>query len=284
MATIAYFGTGLLGSGFVRKMLERGETVHVWNRTAEKARALEADGAKAFDTAADAARGADEIHLTLSDDASVDAVLEPLADLILPTAFIADHTTTAPTPTGERAARWKQRGRTFVHAPVFMGPQNARDGTGLMLISGDPAIRERVKPRLAPMTGKVVELGDDPARAAAFKLFGNMMLLVINGGLADTYKLGRSLGIAPTDAWQLFTEFNPGNAILGRGKTMAEGRFAPASFELTMARKDLRLMVDEAARHGTQLDVVPAVATLLDRFIAAGHGNEDVGVIAAAQP
>src|ERR1700736_5499543 len=188
MSVIAYFGTGLLGSGFVRKMLERGETVHVWTRTAEKARALEADGAKAFDSPADAARGASEIHLTLSDDAAVDAVLEPLADIILPSAFIADHTTTAPTPTGERVARWKQRGRTFVHAPVFMGPQNARDATGLMLLSGDPAVRARVKPRLAPMTGKIVELGDDPTRAASFKLFGNLMLLAINGGLAEMVK------------------------------------------------------------------------------------------------
>ena len=281
MSVIAYFGTGLLGSGFVRKLLERGETVHVWNRTAAKARALEADGAKVFDDPAEAARGAAEIHLTLSDDAAVDSVLEPLAGVILPTAFIADHTTTAPTPTGERVARWNARGRTFVHAPVFMGPQNAREGTGLMLLSGDPAVRARVKPRLAPMTGKVLELGDDPTRGASFKLFGNLMLLVIAGGLADTYKLGRSLGIDPLDAYSLFAEFNPGNAIGGRGKSMAEGRFSPPNFELSMARKDLRLMIEEAARHGTQLDVVPAVAALCDRYLAAGHGSEDMGVVAS---
>ena len=279
---IAYLGTGLLGSGFVRKMLERGEEVHVWNRSAEKARALEADGAKAFDNPADAVRGASEIHLTLSDDAAVDSVLEPLVDVISPTAIIADHTTTAPTPTGERARRWSARGRTFVHAPVFMGPKNAREATGLMLLSGDPNVRARVKPLLEPMTGKVLELGDDPARAAAFKLFGNMMLLTIVGGLADLYKLGRSLGIAPNDAHALFNEFNPGGAIGARGKSMAEGDFTP-NFELAMARKDLRLMIDEAARHGSALDVVPSVATLFDRFIQAGLGREDVGVVGSAK-
>jgi 3-hydroxyisobutyrate dehydrogenase len=279
---IAYLGTGLLGANFVRKMLERGETVHVWNRTHEKARALEADGAKAFDDAAEAVRGASEIHLTLSDDAAVDAVLEPLADIILPTTMIADHTTLAPTPTGERVQRWKQRGRTYVHAPVFMGPKNARDATGLMLLSGDPQIRTRVRPLLAPMTGKIVELGDDPTRAAAFKLFGNMMLLVITGGLADVYKLGRSLGIEPMDAFSLFGEFNPGNAIPGRGKMMAEGNYQ-ATFELTMARKDLRLMVDEAARHGQKLDVVPGVAELFDRYIKAGYGSDDAGVVGSGR-
>ena len=53
---IAWLGTGLLGGNFVRKMLERGETVHVWNRTADKAKALEAEGAKAFDSPADAVK------------------------------------------------------------------------------------------------------------------------------------------------------------------------------------------------------------------------------------
>jgi 3-hydroxyisobutyrate dehydrogenase len=280
---IAYLGTGLLGANFVRKMLERGETVHVWNRTPEKARALEAEGAKAFADAREAVRGASEIHLTLSDDAAVDSVLDPLADLILPTAVIADHTTTAPTPTGERVARWRERGRTFVHAPVFMGPANARDATGLMLLSGDPVVRERVKPLLAPMTGKIVELGDDPTRAASFKLFGNMMLLTIVAGLADVYALSRALGIDPKDAFTLFSEFNPGNAIGGRGKTMAEGKFSPPSFELTMARKDLRLMIDEAARHGTKLDVLPGIGALMDRYIAAGHGSEDSSVIGSGR-
>jgi 3-hydroxyisobutyrate dehydrogenase len=210
-------------------------------------------------------------------------VLDPLADVILPTAFIADHTTTAPTPTGDRVERWKQRGRTFVHAPVFMAPSMARNATGLMLLSGDPQVRARVKPRLEPMTGKIVELGDDPTRAASFKLFGNMMLLVITGGLADVYALARSLNIEPQDAFALFSEFNPGNAIQGRGKQMAEGKFQPPSFELTMARKDLRLMVDEAARHGAKLDVVPSVASLMDRYIAAGFGNDDSGVIGSGK-
>jgi 3-hydroxyisobutyrate dehydrogenase len=280
---IAWLGTGLLGANFAQKMLERGETVHVWNRSPEKARALEADGAKAFDTASDAVRGATEIHLTLSDDAAVDSVLDPLADIIPPTAVIVDHTTTAPTPTGERVERWKQRGRTFVHAPVFMGPSHARAGTGLMLLSGDPQVRDRVRPLLEPMTGKIIELGDDPTRAASFKLFGNMMLLVITGGLADVYKLSRSLGVDPKDAYALFTEFNPGMAVQGRGKSMAEGAFQPPSFELTMARKDLRLMVEEAARHGAKLDVVPAVGELQDRYIKAGFGADDSSVVGSGR-
>ena len=52
---IAFFGMGLLGSNFVRALRKRGEDVHVWNRSADKARALESVGAKAFDDPAAAA-------------------------------------------------------------------------------------------------------------------------------------------------------------------------------------------------------------------------------------
>ena len=56
-----------------------------------------------------------------------------------------------------------------------------------------------------------------------------------------------------------------------------------AQLELTMARKDLRLMTDEAARHGTKLDVVPAVGELYDRYIKAGFGSDDSGVVGSGR-
>ena len=79
---IAFFGTGLMGAGFVRRARANGLEVNVWNRSPAKARALEALGARAFDDAAAALDGAERIHLSLADDASVDAVLEPLAAAI----------------------------------------------------------------------------------------------------------------------------------------------------------------------------------------------------------
>src|SRR6185295_19693303 len=94
---IAFFGMGLLGSGFVRAYRRRGEDVHVWNRSPDKARALEADGARAFADPAEAARGAARVHLTLSDDAAVDEVLERAAPGLSPGVVIVDHTTTSAT-------------------------------------------------------------------------------------------------------------------------------------------------------------------------------------------
>ena len=277
---IAHFGTGLMGAGFVRAARERGEDVAVWNRSPEKARALEAYGATAFTDAADAARGAARIHVTLADDASVDAVLEPLAPTLDPQTLIIDHTTTAPTPTAERYARWTRRGMFFAHVPMFMGPRNALEHTGLMLASGPAERVARLRPIVEPMTGKLVDVGPGDARAAAFKLFGNMMLVFVVSGLADTFRFAQSLGISAVEAHGLFAEFKLTGAVDVRGKNMAEGNFAPA-WELAMARKDVRLMLEEGARHGASFEVLPQIATFFDRAIAAGHGAEDVGAVAA---
>jgi 3-hydroxyisobutyrate dehydrogenase len=277
---IAFFGTGLMGSGFVRRLRANGHEVNVWNRSAAKARKLEADGARAFDDPAAALAGAERIHVSLSDDASVDAVLEPLAAAIPAGTWIVDHTTTAVHPTAERAARWEARGRTFVHAPVFMGPANAAEGTGLMLVSGTQARHDALLPALQQMTGKVVYLGTDPARAAAFKLFGNLTLIGFIGVLADVNRLAHALGIPTAEAFSLFQHFNPGQTLPARAARIESADVTAPSFELSMARKDLRLMMDEAARGGVDLFVTPAIAALFDAAIARGEGALDVVVAA----
>lgn len=277
---IAFFGTGLMGSGFVRRLLATGVEVNVWNRSAAKARALEADGARAYDDPAAALMGADRVHLSLSDDASVDAVLEPLAGLIPSTTFIVDHTTTAVTPTAERAARWLARGHQFVHAPVFMGPANALDGTGLMLISGPQSSHDALLPSLKPMTGNVIYLGPAPERAAAFKLFGNMTLIGLLGVLGDVNRLAHALGIPTAEAFGLFKQFNPGQLLPIRAAKIADGDFNTPSFELSMARKDVRLMIEEAQRGGVELFVMPGVAAMFDAAIARGESALDASAAA----
>ena len=279
---VAFFGTGLMGSGFVRRLRATGHEVNVWNRSPAKARALEAHGAHAFADPAAALAGAQRIHLSLADDASVDAVLEPLAASITPGTWIVDHTTTAVTPTAERVKRWNARGRTFVHAPVFMGPANALDGTGLMLVSGEQARHDTLLPELQKMTGTVVYMGSAPERAAAFKLFGNMTLIGIMGVLGDVNRLAHAVGIPTGEAYSLFKHFNPGQMLPARAARIEAGDFTSPSFEVSMARKDVRLMIEEARRGGVDLFVMPGVAAMFDAAIARGEGALDAAAAARA--
>jgi 3-hydroxyisobutyrate dehydrogenase len=272
---IAILGTGLLGSNFARALIKKGETVHVWNRTFERASALEADGAKPFARASDAAKGASRVHIVVSDDEAVDGVLE--AAELAPGTLVIDHTTTSTEGARARSARTDI---TYVHAPVFMGPQNALESTGIMMVSGERSRIARVTPMLQQMTGKLVDFGGRVDAAAAFKLMGNTFLMGFTAAIGDMLGLGKALGIDPMQAVSLFEQFNPGAMAPQRGKRMASGEFNRPSWELAMARKDARLVQEEVDRAGVELVLVPAIATRMDAMIARGHSHDDWTVIA----
>jgi len=262
----------------VEAMLRRGDTVTVWNRTPSKAGVLEAFGAIVAPTPEEAVRSAERVHLALPDDPVVDAMLERIAPRLAADAVVIDHTTTAPGETKARVLNAARRGIRFVHAPVFMSPQMCRDAVGLMVVAGPQAVFDMVRPALEKMTGEVWYVGERPDLAAAYKIFGNALLFVITAGIADILAMAKNVGVAPQDAAGLFSKFKVGSVIATRAEKIAKGDFA-ASFELTMARKDIRLMIEAAGSE--PLTVLPAIAMRMDEAIANGHGHDDLGALAA---
>jgi 3-hydroxyisobutyrate dehydrogenase len=256
----------------VQSLRRKEVAVRVWNRSREKAEALITFGAEVADSPAEAVRGAERVHVVLSDDAAVDDVLA--AALPALQCVVIDHTTLSPAGVAARAVRLERTGHTYVHAPVFMAPANAQHATGLMLISGP---KERVEPlmtTLGDMTGKVLYVGERVEQAAAFKLFGNSVLFTLVAGAADVLAMARALGIDGQEAIGLFAQFDPTPVLRHRGMKMARGEWAPASFELAMARKDVRLMLETAGQQ--DLLVLPSIAKRMDELLALGFGREDL--------
>jgi 3-hydroxyisobutyrate dehydrogenase len=278
MTDVAFLGTGLLGSGMVEAMLARGDRVTVWNRTASKAKALERFGAIAAATPEEAVAAGDHVHMALPDDSVVDEMMARCAPRLRPNAAVLDHSTTSPRGTGVRVPRMAAQGIRFLHCPVFMSPQMCRDSKGTMLVSGPEPVFTGVAAELRKMAGDVWYLGERPDLAAAYKIFGNSMLFVVTAGIADVFAMAKNLDIAPADTLAIFSKFNAASVIPSRGEKMARADFS-ATFELTMARKDLRLMIDAA---GDQpLTVLKCIAQRMDQAIAQGHGQDDLGAIAA---
>jgi 3-hydroxyisobutyrate dehydrogenase len=240
MATMAVLGTGLMGAALTQAALGRGETVAVWNRTKAKTEPLAALGARVAETPGQASQGAQFVHVFLQDDASVDAALEGLH--LEPGAVLLDHTTTSPQGTRARAEVCERRGLAFLHAPVFMAPQNCRTGTGLMLCSGPQSRFEQVQAHLQTLTGEVWWLGERPDLAACVKLMGNASILTAMAGLADVFAMASAQDVPLEQCLELFRKFKPNAVFDVRGPKMARGDFTP-SFHLTTARKDVRLMV-----------------------------------------
>ena len=276
MSTIAFLGTGLLGSAFAEAAAKRGDSVTAWNRTAAKAQALSAFGVKAETDPAAAVRGAVRVHLIVKDDAVVDEVIAACRAGLSPDAILVDHSTTLPTRTAQRAKRLQAEGVKYLHCPVFMGPAAARTAQGSMLVAGPKSLYETVAKELGDMTGTVKYLGERTDLAAAIKLQGNAMIIGLAAVMADVLTLAQASDIAGQDAIDLLSLLDLNAMVKGRGMNMANGNFA-ASFELAMARKDVGLMVETVDRR--PMAALPAIAARMDQLIAQGHGTEDACVL-----
>ena len=276
MSTIAFLGTGLLGSGFIEAAAARGDRVTIWNRTAEKAQALTKFGVTVAATPADAVLGAERVHLVLKDDAVVESVIEALRPGLSPDTIICDHTTTQPALTAARATRLNAQGVRYLHCPVFIGPAAARKGEGAIMSSGPQALFDAVKPALERMAVKVQYFGERPDLAAAYKLFGNAFIIGLSALVADVFTVAAGSHVTPRDALQVLDVLNPATTLAGCGHNMARGDYTP-SFELEMARKDVRLMIETAGV--LPLAALPSIAERMDTLIAAGRGADDLAVL-----
>lgn len=274
--TIAILGTGLLGRGFAENLLGKGVSVRVWNRTASRAAPLAELGAVVCETPDDAVRGATRVHLVLKDDSAVDPVVEALRPALGEGVYVLDHSTNLPAAVAARYTRLREVGVRYLHAPVFMGPSNARQASGLMLFAGPVEDETALRSALETMTGKVVSLGTEPDKAAKVKLTGNGMLVMLTAAMGDLFRMGEACGLSPEEILALFDQFSPTPAGMGRRALAASTQ--PVGFELTMARKDVRLMIETAG--DAELVLLPAIAKVMDEAIAAGLGAEDFAIIA----
>lgn len=276
MTHIAFLGTGLLGGALAEAAAKRGANVVAWNRTLEKARALEPFGVRVATTPADAVRGAERVHLVLKDDAVVEDVIAVLRPGLSKDTIIVDHTTTQPALTAVRAKRLASEGVRYIHCPVFIGPAAARAGKGTVLASGPRELFDAVKDALQQMAPRVEYFGEQRDRAAVVKICGNAYIIGIAALVADVLTIAQGAGVAPPDAMRVFEMMDAGGMVAGRGRAMSSGDFSPA-FELEMARKDVRLMLETTGER--PLAALPSIAERMDALIADGHGGEDLAVL-----
>jgi len=158
-----------------------------------------------------------------------------------------------------------------------MSPMAARNVGGHMLVAGPEGRFNAVRDALAPMTGDLWYVGERPDLAACYKLFGNAMILAMSGTMADIFHMADALEVDRTAAWALFSRFKPEGSIPVRAKKILEEDYS-ASFELQVARKDARLMLESA---GTEpMPVIAAIANRMDQLIAAGFARADMAVMA----
>jgi 3-hydroxyisobutyrate dehydrogenase len=280
MTTIALLGTGLLGAGMVENLLQKGHQVRAWNRSSQKLHPLLQKGAVAAASPADAVRSAERVHLVLSEDSAVDAVIQQLRAGLGKDVPILDHSTNLPQKVRTRYRELRAQGVHYLPAPVFMSPHDAKNASGLMLLAGPAAEHQTLAPALQSMTGKLMYVGEREDLAAVYKLAGNSMFFALASALADVFAIGAGNDVAPEQMLALFDTFKPGSALPFLGQRIAKAGSGPASFELAMARKDARLMQETAGQ--APLLLLPTIAAAMDRAIGKGQAQADYAVFTKA--
>jgi 3-hydroxyisobutyrate dehydrogenase len=274
---VAVLGTGIMGAPMARNLAAAslGE-VRAWNRSAGKAQALAEDGVAVAASVAEAVDGADAVVVMLSDGDAVRAVLAEALPAMPADAVLVQTSTVGLDATEAIALEAGEHGVAFVDAPVLGTRQPAEAGELVVLASGPDEALDRVAPLFDAIGKATIRLGE-AGGGSRLKLVLNAWIVSLTESLAETLALAHSLDVEPARFLETISggPLDAGYAQL-KGKAMAERAFTPASFGLSLALKDARLVLAAAARSELSLPVVDAVAAQMARAEADGHGEEDM--------
>ena len=281
---VAVLGTGTMGAGMSRSLLRAGHTVRVWNRTAERAEPLAADGATVAGNAGEAVRGAEVVLVVLFDTAAVLDVLADAAGAAEPGAVWLQASTIGPQGTERVAALAAEHGLRLVDAPVLGTRAPAEQGKLVALLSGDRAAVEAAGPVLAAISARQVHAGERLGAASALKLVCNCWIAMQNAAIGQSIALAEGLGLDP----ELFLEATKGGAADSaylhlKAELVRNGDYPP-SFTLDGALKDVELILAAAREVGVTDDVLAGLRAVYRRASDAGHGGEDMAAVYTAFP
>ncbi|QHC29916.1 NAD(P)-dependent oxidoreductase [Streptomyces sp. HF10] len=276
---VSVLGTGIMGAAMARNLCRAGLEVRVWNRTRDKAEPLAADGARIADTPAEAVEGADVVLTMLYDGNTVLEVMREAAPALRRGAAWAQSTTAGSELTGDLAAFADAHGLLFYDAPVLGTKEPAEAGKLTVLAAGPEEGRAAVTPVFDAVGAKTLWTGEDGAEGSAsrLKLVANSWVLAVTAATGETLALAKGLGVDP----QKFFELIGGGPLdmgylRAKSQVLLEGKLTPASFAVTTAEKDARLIVAAGKGNGVRLDVAEATAERFARAAARGHGEEDM--------
>jgi 3-hydroxyisobutyrate dehydrogenase len=278
---IGFLGTGIMGAPMARHLAAAGHDVTAWNRTPEKARPLAEHGIRVAASAAEAAEHAEVVVTMLAD---ADAVEEVIRDSGARDTTWWQASTVGIEGTERLVLHAGERGLAYVDGPVLGTRGPAEEGRLTVLAAGPPDAVERCAPLFDAVAARTIRLADAGA-ATRLKLVLNHWVLAVTDGIAETIAFAEGIDVDPR-RW--LEAIQGGTLDIGyaglKGPGMIEGDL-PVAFPLRLALKDCRLMLDAARRHDIDLGIAPVICERLSRAAAAGHADDDFGmVIAATRP
>jgi len=265
--TVAYLGLGAIGRPMAARLAHAaGITLAVWNRTADRADAFGREhGARVARTPADAARGAEVVITCFPVSPDVESILEGengLLGTMAPGTALVDCTSGDPASSRRIAARLAERNIGFLDAPVSGGTSGAEQGTLTVMVGGNAALLERVKPVLEAFGKKIVHCGDVGA-GDALKAVNNALLAVNVWSTAEGLAALAKAGVRADVALDVINASSGrSNASMNLFPERVLTRAFPRTFRVALLDKDVGIAAGVAREQKVPSPLIQLTAEL----------------------
>lgn len=270
MANLGYIGLGAMGGRMAARLLSKGHTVTGYNRTRSKAQWLLDRGMTWADSPRAVAEAVDTVFVMVTDSAALEAVaLGPDGFLagLAPGRTVIDMSTISPAVSRAIAAQVREAGGDMVDAPVSGSVATLEQGKLSMMVGGDIATFDRVKPLLEDVGPKVTHVGGN-GLAVSMKIAVNLSLAVQMLAFSEGVLLAEKSGIARSTAVEVLT-----NSVVASPMVQYRGPFVLGMpdevwFSVNMMQKDMSL----ALEMGRELSVPLPTTAVTNEFLTAARG------------
>lgn len=273
---IGFIGTGVMGSSMARHLLMEGYTVHLYNRTKEKAEPLLKEGAIWEESPAEIASVADVIFTILGYPEDVEEVYygeNGLFQTLSASKIVVDMTTSTPELAIRIAEKAKELGASSLDAPVSGGDLGARDGTLTVMVGGDQATFEKARPLLQVFSGDLRLFGS-AGSGQHTKMANQIMVAGTMTGLTETLVYAQAAGLNLEEVIKTVNGGAAQNWSLGSyGPRILAEDYSPGFFVKHFV-KDLKIALDEAEKMNLDLPSTALAYELYEQLAIKGYEDE----------
>lgn len=281
---IGLAGLGRMGAPMASRLAAADLLVGVYNRTPARAEAFSAaTGVKSFATPAELADASNVIVTMVADEAASHSLFverEGFLGALRPASIVIEMATVSIEHLRRIASLIDPNECSMIDAPVSGSVALARDGSLSILVGGDAAVVERVRPALATLGSKIFHLGG-LGRGTAMKLAVNTIVYALSQGVSEGLVLAERAGVPRHVAYEVFANSAIAAPFVHYRREQFEhpGELEPA-LSLRLAAKDLGLILRLAASVELELPQAEAGLAVLNDAVRAGYAEADVSAVA----
>lgn len=276
--TIGFLGLGVMGEPMAQNLLAAGTPLAVWNRSAEKARALASRGAFVAADPAAVFAAAEIVIVMLANDYAIDDVLgrheASFAELVSGRTLV-NMGTVPPAYSAALAEDITRHGGDYVEAPVSGSRRPAEEGTLVAMLAGEANTVTLLEPILKPMCARQVYCGAKAPQAMMTKLAVNIHLITLVTGLVEAFHFAQVQGVDPHALAEVFAA-GPMSSALTRVKAekLLAGDLTPQAHARDV-HFNSRLIAQAGRDADTPLPLLDACEQLFAQTVRMGYGEED---------